>query len=362
MTADTTPFTPAPPPRPAWPATPPAAARAPAAYPRSWYLVCRSSELRPGGVVSRDFLGRPIVLFRTPDGAAHALSAHCAHMGAHLGRGTVVGDCLRCPLHHWEFDRSGACRNRPATDSPVGSNGAVVAATDPGGQLPYPVAERYGGVFVFNGPRPLYPAPSFDGIAEADLRNGVGPAVIMRCPWIAPVANGFDMQHLQTVHGRALREPPEVDRPDPFRFRLRYLSRVTGRGPADRVMRWLSGDRISVRLTCWGGTVMMVESRAGRSGSLLLVGMMPTGDGVAVTPVFCVPRARVPGPDLLRLGLSRWLFTAFLRKDVGIMEDMDFRPALATMAADDPLRMFLEFVAGLPHGPAAWARLDPASA
>ena len=81
-------------------------------YPRSWYLLCRSCDVRKGQIVSREFLGKSVVIFRGGDDAVHVLAAHCWHMGAHLGKGRIVGECIRCPLHHWEWDGAGVCRSQ----------------------------------------------------------------------------------------------------------------------------------------------------------------------------------------------------------------------------------------------------------
>lgn len=326
-------------------------------FPQSWYLVCRSSEVRRGRVVSREVAGHPLVIFRAADGGGvHALSAHCAHMGAHLGRGTVVGDRLRCPLHHWEYDGDGACHGAAcaATAAAVdGSNGARAAR-----QMSYPAAERYGNVFVFNGPRPLFPLPSLGGEGDDNpgteppsqpLRFGTGRPVMIRCPWDALVANGFDMRHLGAVHGRALREPPVVDTPGPYRIRVRYLSRVTGRGLSDRVMKRLSGDHIRVAITCWGGTLVTVDSDLGRSRSHLLLGVSPTPGGAEATPIFGVRPTALPPLDALRVAVSGWLFSSFLKKDVSIMHDMRFHPPAFPTAEDEPLRRCVEFLRGLPR-------------
>jgi hypothetical protein len=72
---------------------------APLPYPQGWYAVGFDSELSPGRVQVRRFMGRDIVLFRTGSGRPYAAEAHCPDMGAHLGHGgTVVGENLRCPF------------------------------------------------------------------------------------------------------------------------------------------------------------------------------------------------------------------------------------------------------------------------
>ncbi|WP_164018076.1 Rieske 2Fe-2S domain-containing protein [Pyxidicoccus trucidator] len=296
---------------------------------RAWHLVCPSESLRRGQVMGWSLGGRELVLFRGQGGGVHALSAHCAHMGTHLAGGTVVGDCLRCPLHHWRFDGSGACQ-------------ADVGARS--GQRPFPVVERFGAILVFNGPVVLCPPPE---LGAADLMWRAGPAVTVRCDWLPVLANSFDIEHLRTVHHRELREAPVVERPDPFTLRLRYTSRVTGSGPSDWLMKTLSGNRIGVTITLHGGTLLSVESDLGRTRSALVAGFRKTPEGLSVRLAFAARRGRVPGMDRLSLAVSRWLFTSFLRRDLSVLHDMRFN---AVGAAEDPvLKQLLDFTASLPE-------------
>lgn len=313
-----------------------------AAQLQAWFLVCYSAEVRAGQAVARDFLGRPIVLFRGAAGSVAALDAHCSHMGAHLGRGSVAGDCLRCPLHHWEYDGQGVCRRVPGA-------GQIPQSAR---QTAYAVAERYGGVFVFNGPQPLFEPPNFSVASEGELCVTAGRAVSLRCSWLAVAANGFDMQHLQTVHERALREPPRVEVPESHCFQLHYVSRVVGNSAVDRTMRRLARDRIAVTMTCWGGTVVMIESDLGRTRSALLLGLLPGADGVQVRPIFGVYKSKNAGADRLRVAVARWLFSDFLARDVAIMDEMRFNPH-PILPHDEVLQRFLHFTAGLPRTPDA---------
>lgn len=79
-------------------------------YPNGWFTVALSSELPRGKVLTRQFMGGEVVLYRTQDGHVCAVDPYCAHLGAHLGYGgTVVGENIRCPFHGFCFDRSGVC-------------------------------------------------------------------------------------------------------------------------------------------------------------------------------------------------------------------------------------------------------------
>lgn len=273
-------------------------------------------------------------------------------MGTHLAFGDVVGDALRCPLHHWQWGGDGACRDIPG-GSPAGVR-----------QRAFPVAEVQGSVFLFNGPVPRYPPPELGGESGPDFVTLAGAPVLLRCSWVAVACNGFDMQHMETVHGRALRGEPVLQRLDSWRLRMRLESRVTGRGIEDRAVQWLARDHVRLTVTCFGGTVVAVESDLGRVRSGLLLCLRPvTGrgegsEGVEVTPVFAVPRGRLAG---LRVRAARALFSGFIRKDVAFMNDMRFQPSTAGPPAP-VLHTFLEFLGELPVDEDAGEREDTPAA
>jgi len=295
---------------------------------QAWYRVCGSRDLPPGRVLRWDLPGRSFVLYRGQEnGAVHALAAHCAHMGTHLAHGTVQGDCLRCPLHHFKWLGDGSC-------------GAGLGLR----QRVFPVAERYGSVFLFNGPVPRYPPPEL-AVPEDAITLLAGAPVRLRCSWAAVASNGFDMQHLQSVHGRALRMEPALERLDPYRLRMRSVLRVTGWSLPDRVIRWVSRDHVRLAVTCFGGTVIAVESDLGRTRSALLLCLRPVPEGVEIVPVFGAHRGPFAG---LRARLARRLYSGFIRKDVAFMDDMRFHPRTGG-PPDTVLDEFLEFLRQLPE-------------
>lgn len=78
-------------------------------HPTGWFQIAWSHEIAPGEVRPIRYFSQDLVLYRGEDGAAHVLSAHCAHLGAHLGHGgTVNGDCIRCPFHGWNWAPDGS--------------------------------------------------------------------------------------------------------------------------------------------------------------------------------------------------------------------------------------------------------------
>ena len=53
-------------------------------FPNGWYRLAYSDELRPGQVKPLHYFDKDLVLFRTENGKAYVLDAHCPHLGAHL--------------------------------------------------------------------------------------------------------------------------------------------------------------------------------------------------------------------------------------------------------------------------------------
>lgn len=293
----------------------PAPNHAPARVPENWYMLAGSRELRAGKIVSANLGGREIVLARTEAGKAVAFEAHCAHMGCHLKHGSVVGEHLRCGLHFRHIDGDGCFLK------PDGSRSPDLM------QRTYRVEERFGGVFVYVGAREPYALPQPEIIEQEQLMTRPVGEFVTTAPWYALIANGFDMEHLLAVHARELKEPPVVSRPDVRSFRIAYRTQVTGSGLSDRVMKWMSGNDIRASMTSIGGSMMMVQSRAGPRPSMFLLSLCPTADGGTTVRAVVGVQGRASNPlDRLRLRVAGWLFRTFLSRDFGIFDGLDWHP------------------------------------
>ena len=77
--------------------------------PVGWYTVATSKEVKAGQVVPVKYFGEELILYRTESGEAHLTGAYCPHMGAHLAKGTVQGENLKCPFHGFQFGGDGRC-------------------------------------------------------------------------------------------------------------------------------------------------------------------------------------------------------------------------------------------------------------
>lgn len=88
--------------------------RFPFPIPSGWFQVAWSEDIAPGQVKALRYFGKDLVLFRTAEGVASVLDAHCPHLGAHLGHGgKVEGEAIVCPFHAWKFDTGGKCAGIP---------------------------------------------------------------------------------------------------------------------------------------------------------------------------------------------------------------------------------------------------------
>lgn len=268
-------------------------------------MVCAGADLRRGAVLRFTLGHDAIVVFRGREtGVVHALPGHCLHQGVDLAHGSVVGDRLRCPLHHWEY--SNRCEKPLRVAAPPR----------------YETLERFGMIFLHVGASPAYPVPGFSANDDA-LYFRPGKPVSIDCPWYVPVANAFDMTHLETVHRRKLAREPRITYPDAMTFRVDYATSVTGSGWSDRTMRWLSGNDIRVDVTCFGGAMILVESQIRSRRGYLMVSLRPTPTGVSILPLFGVAR-KGSGTHVIDGRVSAALFMAFLRRDVGALSGIRF--------------------------------------
>ncbi len=97
-----------------------------------WQVVCMESEVPAKEVVSKNIMGRDIVIWKNSNNEVTVQSATCPHFGVHLGSGgKVKKDKIICPFHHRGFNKSGACsmkKQNPLYTYPIDINGGIVFA------------------------------------------------------------------------------------------------------------------------------------------------------------------------------------------------------------------------------------------
>ncbi|MGW0044890.1 Rieske 2Fe-2S domain-containing protein [Rhodococcus sp. NPDC003348] len=231
-----------------------------------WFVIGWSAEFPTGESRALHYFGEDLVAYRDEAGDLHVMTAHCKHLGAHLGHGgKVVGDCIECPFHGWRWGPDGSNKYIPyQPDRPNRTQKLRV----------YPVEEQHGVVFMWyqpqggapqwklpdiftkfpefeSGPDSYYrPFPEFSRRAE---REPVHPQVVAE--------NGPDSSHFRYVHGasvtpvcldwaavdnewRFLTGWPDARSDDPETMALRIHSHFSGLGFAMSVFEGAQNHRL----------------------------------------------------------------------------------------------------------------------
>jgi len=191
--------------------------RCPFPIPVGWYVVEMSDSINSGEIKTIQVFDQEWVMFRGEDGTVGISDPFCPHLGAHLGHGgTVQGNNIRCPFHHWEYDAKGWCKHIPYAKNlpPLAQKQAVLRTL--------PVEERYDLIWAWYHPDAEEPHWSIPDVPEL-LEDGYIP--VRHGQWeigtcIQEISeNGVDFPHLKFLHGAPEIPPGEISVEDHiFRF------------------------------------------------------------------------------------------------------------------------------------------------
>jgi nitrite reductase/ring-hydroxylating ferredoxin subunit len=293
-------------------------------------------------------LGRQLVAFRGESGRLGMMDARCSHMGADLGCGKVEGDAVICPYHNWRYDTEGVCTRAPGVTEPPRF----------ARQRVFPVAERHGLVFFFNGPEPLFPLPFFLGEAPEDYAAGRAFRYTADCSWFVNSAHAFDRQHFDAVHDRRLLAPPMIDCPAQFARRNQYRAEVLGRTPLDRFLRLGAGKMVDISLTVWGGTFVCITGDFGRARSRFLMITRPLENGHTLCEGIVF--ARRPA-NALSLWMRRFFTRGYLADEARRLRGTRY-DASRFVEADADMVDYFHWLVALPQEAAPKSQPEPALA
>jgi len=165
--------------------------KVPNGYPTGWYRLCFTSEVPTATAKSFPAFGSSLLVFRGEDGVARVIDPYCAHLGADMSDGKVVGNCIECPFHGWNFDGSGKCTKIPYSSGTIPSTAAVPA---------WHCKETHGMVLVWYDEakrEPFWQPP----LADYALRFHGKTEHRVACNIQEIPENGADVAHLTYLHG-----------------------------------------------------------------------------------------------------------------------------------------------------------------
>jgi len=302
--------------------------------------------------VAGDFLDRRLAAFRTRSGHIGILDARCQHLGADLAQGRVVDECLECPFHNWQYATDGQCKKIPQSQT--------IPAF--GRQKSYPVEVRHGLVFMWNGSRPLYPLPFYEGLEAEEFVCSSPWTIELNCPWYVVGANSFDSQHLYSVHERMLLEPPQTRPVGDFGLSSQTVARV-GQGTwYDRFVHSFCGPVATMTATNWSGSLVFVRVDLERTTTYGMVSLRPLSGERVLAHIFAfLPRSRsAMGKrlwDPLQTALRLYLIRQFLKDDVARLEGIR-SGALNLIDADMELARYFQWLARAANGISALTDRD----
>jgi vanillate O-demethylase monooxygenase subunit len=178
----------------------------------AWYVAGWASELSPGNLLARDFLGESVVMYRTQDGSAVALEDRCCHRHAPLSKGRVKGNAVRCMYHGLKYDALGKCIEIPG-ETKVGPQYRVRS---------YPLAEKLNLLWLWMGAADLgeptgiadWPYLEDDGWSYAE------GYLHYQASYLLGIDNFLDFSHLPFVHENTIgtdafaENHPTIDKTD----------------------------------------------------------------------------------------------------------------------------------------------------
>lgn len=306
--------------------------------PDSWHYLASLRDLKRGLVSLELSKNASFVGYRTESGRVVVLDGRCSHVGSNLAHGTIAGECLRCPLHGWEYDIEGRCVHIPGSET----------IPNWARQCSYPVHEVAGHVFFFNKSTATFPFPTFEGADWTELLASRPFELLVDAPWYIVSSNAFDLQHFRSSHDRALVEEPVVDDPHPMARRIVAKFRVAGKSVWDALTRRFSGPQVTLTMVDWAGSLIFTSANFTHAATHSIVTLQPLdGQRALARVIVFLPHSRS------RLG--RWIFDPlsaeirrlfirrFLQPDVNRLAGLRYdRQRL--IGLDHVLRGFLEWL------------------
>jgi phenylpropionate dioxygenase-like ring-hydroxylating dioxygenase large terminal subunit len=304
-------------------------------YFQSWYPVALSSEVARGQVISKPLMDGKLAVFRGRNGEPSVVSAYCRHLGADLSGGTVVGDSLRCPYHHWSYDAHGVCNavpfDKPRRDARL---------------FKFPTVESLGMIWAFNGERPLFDFPGITGFDSCAIAHRVADLGTFPVESWMLTTNTFDIAHLRALHNIEVNVGADamVEQPHSVSMTTSAVDRNYG--------------SFDTSIVIHGSNLAMIPfARENGELALSLNALAPIGEGMVryylVSAVPLKASQRAEDEDIQRqLGELEVFLTKVIEEDRSIMENIRFKDD-TLVDADQFIVRYLDWLKRFPRSNAS---------
>jgi phenylpropionate dioxygenase-like ring-hydroxylating dioxygenase large terminal subunit len=161
--------------------------------PNQWYAILESNEIKKGKIIGVTRMAEKMVAWRNAQGDLSVMVDRCPHRGVALSVATLVGDCIQCPFHGFQYNSNGVCKLVPANGKNAEPPKALHVCS-------YPLREEHGFVFIWWGePRNDYPpVPWFESIPDSMVYT------TLKDHWAnhysRAIENQLDVIHLPFIH------------------------------------------------------------------------------------------------------------------------------------------------------------------
>lgn len=266
---------------------------------RSWYLICKSSEIKKGRIKSFELLDFKIAVFRSDDGDVKALYATCPHMGADLGKGIVAKNHLLCPYHKWAFDKNGVCQRIPGKYYNQQLKPTTIKTPT------FPVIEKYGFIWIFNGEKEDFPFPKLKW-EEKDHYILSLPSTLLGCHPHIIGTNNPDFNHLVFMHELQFTKEPRQTQGNYYNLNYDYQAQYIPKTILDKVFTFLSGATFTFDIVQHGANLIVMDIESRNYQFRTLISLIPRLDGKTKARFFLfIPKLtgiqKILGLNLLKL-------------------------------------------------------------
>lgn len=317
-----------------------------APYYEGWFQLGWSRDLRRGTLKKVRQFGNTYTMFRGEDGRVGLIDDICPHLGAHFSEGgSVCGNAVRCPYHHWSFGRDGKCVGIPYSKKiPIK---AKVGA--------YPIEERYGMIFMYrsaDGSDPKRPLPVIPGYDPKDFCEPEHFDFSIKIHGQDIMENSVDSAHFWAVHGHTM--PANEFREDSGALHVKQEMSV------DRF-----GTKLNVQLEFHliePGFHYVDFPRLPGTTAMVFSSIVPIDEELTSHRMtFCIKKTAIPGWSNVVRKFLIWQMMKTYREDMRIWESKEYHARPVLCDGDGAIMKLRRWFSGfLDPAPVKVTRLDVA--